>query len=76
MKNITLSVDETTLKDARVYAAKRGISVNALVREFLKRIASREDQMRQMRRRIRELRADSISRVGPRTWTRADLHER
>ncbi len=76
MKNITLSVDETTLKEARVYAAKRGISVNALVREFLKRIASREDQMRQMRRRIRELRAESTSRVGPRTWTRADLHER
>ncbi len=55
MKNITLSIDETILDDVRVYAAKRGTTVNALVREYLNSVAKLEDRKDRARRRIREL---------------------
>ena len=76
MRNITLSVDDAVLHSARVYAAERGSSVNALVREFLTGIAHREDRVRQARQRIRELSERSTARVGPRNWSRDDLHAR
>ncbi len=76
MKNITLSVDEDTLAEVRRYAANRDSSVNALVREFLREIATREDRARKARQKIRELSESSKARIGSRSWTRTDLHER
>ena len=35
MSNITLSVDDNTYRTARIVAAERGISVSALVRDYL-----------------------------------------
>lgn len=35
MTNLTLTVDETLLRKARILALERGTSVNALVREFI-----------------------------------------
>lgn len=74
--NITLSVDESVLRTVRVYAAQRGSSVNALVREFLAGIATREDRVSRARERIRELSGESNARVGSRNSTRDDLHAR
>ena len=74
--NITLSVDESVIRLVRIYAAERGSSVNALVRDFLSGIATREDRVRRARERLRELGAQSTARIGPRTWTRDDLHAR
>ena len=76
MKNITLSVDEKILAAVRRYAVERDSSVNALVRDFLAEIATREDRARQARERIRELSDQSTARIGSRTWTRDELHER
>ena len=76
MKNITLSIDESVIHAVRLYAAERGSTVNALVREFLTGIAQREDRARNARQRIRELSERSTARIGPRTWTREELHER
>lgn len=73
MKNVTLSVDEAVLRTVRLYAAERGSTVNALVREFLNGLAGKEDRAR---RRIAELSARSTARIGSRTWTREDLHDR
>lgn len=73
--NITLSVDESVLRTVGVYAAQRS-SVNALVREFLAGIATREDRVSRARERIRELSGESNARVGSRNWTRDDLHTR
>ena len=41
-KNITLAIDEDLLDKVRVLAAMRRTSVNAMVRDFLKREAERE----------------------------------
>jgi hypothetical protein len=76
MKNITLSVDEKVLAAVRRYSAARESSVNALVREFLTSIANQQDQARRARARLRELSARSAGRLGTKTWTRDQLHER
>ena len=76
MKNITLSVDEAVLEEVRVYAAKRNTSVNALVREFLSRLAEQENRTVRARRRLRELMERSTLEAGPVTWTRDELHDR
>jgi plasmid stability protein len=42
MKNITVSVPEDVYRYARVRAAERGMSVSALVTEFLRTLSDRE----------------------------------
>ncbi len=76
MKNITLSVDEKVLAAVRRYAAERDSSVNSLVREFLGRISQSEDRARNARRRIRQLSNRSRARMGSRSWSREELHDR
>lgn len=39
-KNITVSVDEQTHRKARIFAAEKGTSVSALVREYLQNLSS------------------------------------
>lgn len=75
MKNITLSVEAETLAAVRRYAAERNASVNSLVRAYLTGIAQRHGRARQARARIRELSEGSEARLGPKTWTRDELHE-
>jgi hypothetical protein len=41
MKNITLSVDDETYRQARITAAERSTTVSALVREYLHALSSR-----------------------------------
>lgn len=76
MKNITLSVDENVLAAVRRHAAERNSTVNALVREFLTGLAAHHDRARRARAQLRRLSAQSRGRLGKRTWTREDLHER
>ncbi len=75
MQNITLSVDDDVLASLRRYAAERNSSVSALVREYLTNLASRYDRAR-ARVRLRQLSRQSQGRLGKKTWTRQDLHER
>ena len=76
MKNLTIAIDESTLRDARRIAADRSTSLNALIREFLERLTQREAHARRARRRIEELCRESTAEVGERGWTRDELHER
>jgi len=76
MKNITLSVDDDVLAAVRRHAAERNSSVNALVRECLTSIAAHEDRARRARARLRQLSRQSQGRLGKKTWTREELHER
>ena len=41
-RNITLSLDEETLQEARVLAAQEGLSVSALLRRELNRLADHQ----------------------------------
>ena len=74
MKNITLSVDDDVLAAVRRYAAGRNSSVNALVREYLTNLAAHEN--RAARARLRQLSKRSQGRLGRKTWSREELHDR
>jgi hypothetical protein len=76
MKNITLSVEEEVISAVRRYAAERDRTVNGLVRDYLREIASREDKVKAARKQIRELSLQSTARLGKARWTREELHER
>ena len=69
-------MDETVLAVVRRYAAEHDCSVNALVRKFLGRLAERQDRAKKARQRIRQLSSRSTARIGAKSWSRAELHER
>jgi len=76
VKNVTIALDESTVREARRIAAERSTSLNALIRDFLERLTLRESQSRTARLRIAELCRDAKAEVGERTWNRDELHER
>ena len=76
MKNITLSVDEDVLAAVRRHAVDRNCTVNALVREYLTNLAAHQDRAKRARARLRQLSTQSQGRLGKKTWSREDLHDR
>lgn len=76
MKNITLSVDENILATVRRQAAERNSTVNALVRDYLTNLAAHEDRANRARVRLRQLSKESQGRLGRKTWSREQLHDR
>jgi metal-responsive CopG/Arc/MetJ family transcriptional regulator len=76
MKNVTIALDEALLREARRIAADRSTTLNTMIREFLQELADRESRAVKARSRIIDLCRESRAEVGPRTWTRDELHER
>lgn len=76
MKNVTLSLDEVTLREARRIAANRSTSVNAMIREFLDQLTARESHAQAARKRIVKLSRQSRAARGKSVWSRDDLHAR
>ena len=74
--NITLKIDEELLKKARRLALRRKTSINAIVRkgieEFVSGDLNREVAVKGLEAFFRQTKA----RVGAKTWTRDELHER
>lgn len=80
-RNITLSIDEEVVRAVRIYAAKRDTSLNALVREYLGKLASQEEESQEQRRErarkeLLRLAKRSNAVVGEITWSREDLYDR
>jgi hypothetical protein len=75
--NLTLTIDEETLRRARIRALQEGTSVNALVREYLERFADADDRVMGARRRVVELARGGTAGAegGGRTWTRDEAYE-
>ena len=76
MGNLTIAIDEESLKKARIRALQEGTSVNALLREFLDSYAGVRREQKEAAGRILALSSSSKSKRGGRTWTRESLHER
>lgn len=75
--NITLSIDEDTVKKVRKIAVDKDTTLTAMVREFLESVADSDMAERQKRiRKLNETFRDYHGKMGPRTWTREDLYER
>ena len=73
-RNLTLQLDEDTIRQAKVLAAKRGTSISGLVARELELLVARDARYEEARRRAEELMAESVGRGG-RTWRREDLCE-
>jgi len=76
MKNITLSIDDDVLADVRRYAAQHNTTVNALVRSSLETLAERMRRQQAEWDELFALADEAGAQVGPRTWTRDDIHDR
>jgi hypothetical protein len=74
MKNITLSIEEDTLKAGREYAQRHHTTLNALIRELLDRTVN-PDRSAASRELIRLMEAFTGDSRGSR-WNRSELHER
>ena len=77
MPNITLSVDEETVKKVRKIAIDKNTTLTAMVRDYLTSVASRENQqkleaMEKLNRSFQKMGRD----MGKRNWSRENLHER
>ena len=59
MTNLTITVDEETVKRARVRALEEGTSVNALLRDYLEDYAGVRRERREAGRRLLELARNS-----------------
>lgn len=77
MKNITLSIDENIIKRVRKIAIERDTTLTALVRQFLIDLAQ-QDELARERDTVTFLElSETLSRkIGQRTWSRDELHER
>ena len=77
MANLTITIDDRLLRQARVRAIEDGTSVNALLRAYLERYAGdgdAADALAAFGHLARE--STASSGTGGRTWTREDAHDR
>jgi hypothetical protein len=74
--NITLAIDRALLKRARAVAARRGLSVSALLAEELRALVAQDSEYESARRRASAMLDEGISLGGARVTDRGALHER
>jgi hypothetical protein len=75
MTNLTISIDEKVLQDARIRALKQGTSVNLLLREYLEAYAAQEETHLRLRKFLEIAKnSKAASRSGERAWKRSDLY--
>ncbi|MEE9425092.1 MAG: ribbon-helix-helix protein, CopG family [Methylococcales bacterium] len=76
MTNVTLSIDEEDLKQARVLALQQGSSLNAVIRQFVKNYIGQTKRYRQVTDRIIQQAESSQYHSEGKKWTRDELYER
>ncbi len=78
MTNLTVKVDDETLKRARIRALEQGTSVNALLRAYLEDYTGIRDQRREAGDDFLRLTEEHEANSGPggRSWRRDELYER
>jgi uncharacterized protein DUF6364 len=75
-KNLTLTIDADVLKAARKAALDRDTSVNQMVRDYLAQLVRDTGERRSAREDLKKFFRTSRYKLGKRTWTRDELHER
>ena len=77
MANLTIVVDEGTLKKAKMRALEEETSVNAVLRERLEEYADARRERMETLQTILASSRESTSGTGPggRTWTRDEIYE-
>ena len=75
-RNITLSVEESVLKEVRRIAVEKDTTVNGLVRRYLHELAGEKRKREKARRNLLRLLPKMRAKVGRIDWTREELHAR
>lgn len=76
MANLTLTIDDETLKRARIRALEQGTSVNALVRQYLGEYTGVDQEESGILAFLAFAEQHPAGQEGgKRTWTREDLYE-
>ena len=75
-RNVTLTVEDDLLREARKVALDRHTSVNQLVRAYLTGLVREAGGQQAALARMDELFRTTRVEIGRRSWTREDLHER
>jgi hypothetical protein len=76
---ITLSLDDDVVRQVRKIAAERGTTLTELLRQYLKTLVAENAEPGRKQRELEALERTFTRfkfKIGKRTWTRADLHER
>lgn len=77
MTNLTLTVDEDTLRLARIKALEMGTSVNALVRQYLTQLAGRSTAVEGVAEFFAATKgAGAGSGTEGRSWSRDEVYDR
>jgi hypothetical protein len=77
MANVTISIDDHILKQAKKIAIDRDTSFNGLVRGYIESLVAYDERRRHLQvDELDRLFGESDARVGPVTWSRDELHER
>jgi hypothetical protein len=75
-RNVTLTVEDDLLREARKVAVDRRTSVNQLVREYLTGLVREAGGQQAALARMDEVFRTTRVEVGGRSWKREELHER
>lgn len=75
-RNVTLTLDEELLVQARILAARRRTSVSGLVREQLEALVGRDRRLREGARKARRFLESRPVRIGERLPGKNELHRR
>ena len=73
-KNLTVALPAELIRDVKVIAAKRGTSLNAMVRESLQRIVNSEDEYAAAAMRF--INSPVKYKLKSKKWLRSELYER
>ena len=74
-RNVTFSLPVELVKRAKVLAAQRDMSLNALVRETLERSVEGSQKYRVAGERLLIGAESGLFEIPPRIWTRDELYE-
>ncbi len=77
MSNITMTLDDEIIIKVKKIAVEKNTTLTGLVRDYLTRIAKREDQrIEEVITELNRIMNAQDKKVGDITWTRDELYER
>ena len=76
MANITFKIDDDLIKKARNLAAEKKTSINAMIKKNIEDFVSQNLKKEAALRGLESFFNRCQSRVGTKTWTRGQIHER
>jgi plasmid stability protein len=75
VRNVTFSLPEDLVREAKILAATRDLSLNALVRAALEDAVKGRDRYRKAGERLLRKTKAGLYKIPPGSWNRSELHE-